>query len=109
MRINSRKSRAPPSGVSVTFRFNLAGNAFGDPQPIDPFPGTEAPSRVSVLDFLGTGTASIVWSSELPASVPGTDLSKEESTYWLLEVRAPLAGPDFSTQFLIPIYSRSGP
>ncbi len=42
----------------------------------------------------------------VPATVPGTDLSKEESTYWLLEVRALLAGPDFSTQFLIPIYSR---
>ena len=43
----------------------------------------------------------------VPATVPGTDLLKEESTYWLLEVRAPLQGPDFSTQFLIPIYSRS--
>ena len=42
----------------------------------------------------------------VPANLPGTDLSKEKSTYWLLEIRAPLAGPDFSTQFLIPIYSR---
>ena len=45
-------------------------------------------------------------SFEIPKSVPGTDLSKPESTYWLLEVRAPLAGPDFSTQFLIPVYER---
>src|SRR5262245_56802460 len=45
------------------------------------------------------------FSFEVPASVLGSDLSKQESTYWLLEIRAPLAGPDFSTQFLLPIYS----
>ncbi len=44
---------------------------------------------------------------DVPGTVPGTDLSKQESTYWLLEVRAPLEGPDFSTQFLVPIYSRA--
>ncbi|HKA38078.1 MAG TPA: hypothetical protein VKH43_14730 [Thermoanaerobaculia bacterium] len=44
-------------------------------------------------------------SFEIPATVPGTDLSTQESTCWLLEIRAPLAGPDFSTQFLLPIYS----
>jgi RHS repeat-associated protein len=47
---------------------NLAGNAWSDAQPIAPFPGTQAPNRVSVLDILGNGTVSIVWSSELPAN-----------------------------------------
>jgi hypothetical protein len=47
---------------------NLAGNAWGDAQPIDPFPGTERPNRLFVLDILGNGTASLVWSSELPAN-----------------------------------------
>lgn len=47
---------------------NLAGNAWSDPQAISPFPGTEQPNRISVLDILGNGTASIVWSSELPAN-----------------------------------------
>lgn len=47
---------------------NLAGNAWSDAQPISPFPGTEQPNRVSVLDILGNGTVSIVWSSELPAN-----------------------------------------
>lgn len=47
---------------------NLSGNAWSDAQPITPFPGTEAPNRVSVLDLLGNGTVSIVWSSELPAN-----------------------------------------
>jgi RHS repeat-associated protein len=47
---------------------NLAGNGWSDPQSIDPFPGTEIPNRVSALDILGNGTASLVWSSELPAN-----------------------------------------
>lgn len=47
---------------------NLAGNAWSDPQSIDPFPGTEAPNRVSVVDLLGNGTVCLVWSSELPAN-----------------------------------------
>jgi RHS repeat-associated protein len=49
---------------------NLAGNAWSEAQPIDPFPGTEPPNRVSVIDLLGNGTASLVWSSELPANAP---------------------------------------
>jgi RHS repeat-associated protein len=51
---------------------NLAGNAWSEPQDIDPFPGTERPNKVFVLDLLGNGTSSIVWSSELPhaASAP---------------------------------------
>ena len=47
---------------------NLAGNAWSDAQSIDPFPGREIPNRVSALDILGNGTASLVWSSELPAN-----------------------------------------
>lgn len=47
---------------------NLGGNAWSDPQPIDPFPGTEKPNGVSVLDLLGNGTGCVVWSSELPAN-----------------------------------------
>jgi RHS repeat-associated protein len=47
---------------------NLAGNAWSDAQAISPFPGTEQPNRISVLDILGNGTVSIVWSSELPAN-----------------------------------------
>jgi len=44
---------------------NLAGNAWSDAQPIDPFPHTSRPRKVAVLDILGNGTSAIVWSSEL--------------------------------------------
>ena len=46
-------------------------------------------------------------SFDVPASVPGTDFSAETPVCWLLEIRAPVSGPDFSTQFLLPIYARA--
>ena len=46
---------------------NLSGNAWSEPEIIEPFFPTEQPNRISVTDLLGNGTACIVWSSELPA------------------------------------------
>ena len=46
---------------------NLSGNAWSEPEIIEPFFLTEQPNRISVTDLLGNGTACIVWSSELPA------------------------------------------
>jgi RHS repeat-associated protein len=45
---------------------NLSGNGWSEPVSIDPFPNTELPNQIAVLDFTGNGTASIVWSSPLP-------------------------------------------
>ncbi len=51
---------------------NLSGNAWSEEQIIDGFPTTEQPNQIAVMDFLGNGTACIVWSSPLPkyASTP---------------------------------------
>ena len=46
---------------------NLSGNAWSEPEIIEPFFATEQPNRISVTDLLGNGTACIVWSSEMPA------------------------------------------
>ncbi|HYI11054.1 MAG TPA: SpvB/TcaC N-terminal domain-containing protein [Thermoanaerobaculia bacterium] len=46
---------------------NLSGNAWSEPETIHPFPGTEPPNRVTMLDLLGNGTTAIVWESDLPA------------------------------------------
>ncbi|MEP6514443.1 MAG: toxin TcdB middle/N-terminal domain-containing protein, partial [Parafilimonas sp.] len=46
--------------------FNLCGNAWSEEQTIDDFPTTEQPNQIAVMDFLGNGTACIVWSSLLP-------------------------------------------
>jgi hypothetical protein len=45
---------------------NLSGNAWSEEEVFDSFPTTEQPNQVAVLDFLGNGTACIVWSSLLP-------------------------------------------
>ena len=45
---------------------NQSGNAWSEEQPIDPFPSTELTNQLSVADFLGNGTACLVWSSSLP-------------------------------------------
>ncbi|MEP7107394.1 MAG: SpvB/TcaC N-terminal domain-containing protein [Ferruginibacter sp.] len=47
---------------------NLGGNAWSPPCEIDPFPGTEDPNQLAVVDLLGNGTACIVWSSPLPGN-----------------------------------------
>src|SRR5262252_705182 len=44
---------------------NRSGNGFGDSIDIAPFPSLEPPSRVTVTDFLGRGTACLVWSWSL--------------------------------------------
>jgi RHS repeat-associated protein len=46
--------------------FNLSGNAWSEAQEIAPFPTTELPNQLSVIDLLGNGTACVVWSSPLP-------------------------------------------
>jgi RHS repeat-associated protein len=45
---------------------NLAGNGWSEAHEINPLPGTDAYSKIAVLDFLGNGTGCIVWSSPLP-------------------------------------------
>jgi RHS repeat-associated protein len=44
---------------------NCAGNGWSAEQTFDNFPATDPFTRVSVIDLLGNGTASIVWSSAL--------------------------------------------
>lgn len=45
---------------------NYAGNAWSEPISIGPLPGIEQYSKIAIMDFLGSGTSCIVWSSPLP-------------------------------------------
>ena len=45
---------------------NQSGNGWSDVQEITPFPQSELPNTLSVLDLLGNGTSCLVWSSPLP-------------------------------------------
>jgi RHS repeat-associated protein len=50
----------------VTLYFNQSGNALSAPTPITALPPMDSAGQVSVVDLLGTGTATLVWSSPLP-------------------------------------------
>jgi len=51
----------------VTAWFNQSGNAWSAPTLIAVCPTADELSSVQAIDFLGTGTACLVWSSPLPA------------------------------------------
>lgn len=46
---------------------NLSGNAWSDAHEIEPFFPVDSNSQIDVIDLLGTGTACLVWSSDVPA------------------------------------------
>ena len=67
----------------------------------------EAWSAVQTLPAFAQGTmTSFPIAMEVPAGQPGTDLSKDECTYWQLAVSVPVLGPDLEAVFLVPIYER---
>ena len=45
---------------------NLSGNGWASPKDITPLPSTDLVSKIAIVDFLGNGTACLVWSSPLP-------------------------------------------
>jgi len=51
----------------VTAWFNQSGNGWSSPMVIAVYPTADELSSVQAIDFLGTGTACLVWSSPLPA------------------------------------------
>ncbi|TDW96987.1 SpvB/TcaC N-terminal domain-containing protein [Dinghuibacter silviterrae] len=111
---------------------NLSGNAWGDPFEAPAFPGTAAPNQLSVTDFLGNGTACIVWSSPLEANAPcpiqyidlmggqkpylmsgftngmgkQVTLTYKSSTYYYLQDK--LGGTPWVTQLCFPVQCVSG-
>jgi hypothetical protein len=46
---------------------------------------------------------------DVPPDLPGTHLGWEATIYWQVALQIPIAGPDFETVFLAPIYERSTP
>lgn len=43
---------------------------------------------------------------DIPADLPGTDLSRPDPIYWQLAVRIPVVGPDEELVYLAPVYSK---
>ncbi|MCF8449456.1 MAG: FG-GAP-like repeat-containing protein [Taibaiella sp.] len=107
---------------------NQSGNAFSEAYDIVPLPGIDPQSKVMVADFLGNGTACIVWSSPLPqyATAPmryvdlmggkkpflmttyrngmgkSVTVQYKQSTKYYLEDR--LAGKEWATKLPFPVH-----
>jgi RHS repeat-associated protein len=81
---------------------NQSGNRWSEEADIDPFPSTEFPTQLSVVDFLGNGTACLVWSSPLPrysaAPMQFVDLMGGKKPY-LLNGYANQAGKTVSLEY----------
>src|SRR5215210_4929558 len=57
----------------------------------------ESPDKpLDVVDF----------SFEIPPDLPGTDLTKEEATYWQVMINVPITGPNVEAVFLAPVYAK---
>jgi RHS repeat-associated protein len=54
------------SAKAVHIFLNESGNSLSDARVLEGFPATNDLSAISVVDFLGRGTACLVWSSSLP-------------------------------------------
>jgi len=44
---------------------------------------------------------------DVPPDLPGTNLGRQEAIYWQVALQIPIAGPDFETVFLAPVYERT--
>jgi len=81
---------------------NQSGNSWSQEKDIDPFPTTELPNALSVTDFLGNGTASLVWSSSLPtyktAPMRYVDLMDGKKPYLLSGYKTP-SGKEIALEY----------
>ncbi len=59
------------AGDGARFYFNLSGNGWSHARRLQHFPPISSVSTVATADLLGNGTACLVWSTALPASVNG--------------------------------------
>jgi hypothetical protein len=57
----------------------------------------------------GEKLESLSVSFDVPPHLPGTNLGRQEAVYWQVAFVIPVAGPDFETIFLAPVYKRSAP
>ncbi len=56
--------------LGASLYFNQAGNSWSAPHRIDAFPEITNDMAAAVVDLFATGTACLVWSSELPGDAP---------------------------------------
>jgi hypothetical protein len=74
----------------------------------DPFDGSSFSLYEQVREFspVGEMLQELPVTFDIPSDLPGTVLSRKRAVYWQVLLKAPVAGPDFETVFLAPVYER---
>lgn len=62
--------------------------------------------QISEISVVEDRLKELPLSFEIPADLPGTDLGREDATYWQVALRIPVVGPDVEIVFLAPVYVR---
>lgn len=62
--------------------------------------------QIREFDAGGDVLRELPMSFNIPPDLPGTHLSRAQATYWQVFLQVPVAGPDFETVFLAPVYER---
>ena len=62
--------------------------------------------QISEMPVVEDSLKELRLSFAVPADLPGTDLCREDATYWQVALRIPVVGPDIEIVFLAPVYAR---
>lgn len=84
--------------VRATLRCVQDAGSGGDREPFSIY------EQVQEIPPAGTRLKELPVAFEVPPDLPGTDLGRPDATYWQVLVQIPVAGPNFETVFLAPVY-----
>ena len=108
-------ARKSPRFTRVTFRMRCVEERVVDKdesgRPCDAevvaFELFEAARTIDAPEALPRPHVEAVLPFEIPAGLPGTDLTSDLPTYWELDVEGEAPGLDYRMRFLLPVYART--
>jgi hypothetical protein len=84
-------------------RDEQGGESSSESVSLEPFAVYEQKLEVPAAGEIGE----LALGFDVPPDLPGNHLDREKAIYWQVALRIPIAGPDFETVFLAPVYKRT--
>jgi hypothetical protein len=98
----SRSALRPRGPVKATLRC-IEDMGGGESATLEPFVIYQ---QIREIDGSRDALRELPFSFDIPLDLPGTHLDRARATYWQVFLQVPVAGPDFETAFLAPVYER---
>jgi len=98
-----RPALRPKGPVKATLRCVEDAEGGGESQALEP---SVIYQQIREIDAGSGVLRELPVSFHIPSDLPGTHLSRARATYWQVFLQVPVAGPDFETVFLAPIYGK---